>query len=83
MTLSDYRMLKTLGYGLIALSTLAWIAVFIVPFLDLSVGQIAAFITALIIFAEVTFYLAILLLGKPLWQKIKQTLSNKLNRSVD
>lgn len=76
-------MLKTLGYGLIALSTLAWIAVFIVPFVDLSVGQIAAFITALIIFAEVTFYLAMVLLGKPLWQKIKQTLSNKLNRSVD
>jgi ABC-type xylose transport system permease subunit len=76
-------MLKTLGYGLIALSTLAWIAVFIVPFLDLSVGQIAAFITALIIFAEVTFYLAILLLGKPLWQKIKQLIHNKLKPPID
>lgn len=76
-------MTKILGFSLIALSTLAWIAVFIVPFLDFSVAQIAAIITVLIIFAEVTFYLAILLLGKPLWQKIKQLIHNKLKPPID
>ncbi len=69
---------KPLGYFLIAVSTLAWLAVFVIPFLDFDALQIAGIITALIIIGEVTFYIAILLLGKPFWEKIKHKLLDKI-----
>lgn len=72
---------KPLGFSLIAISAIAWIAVFIIPFLDFEALEIAGIITALIIFAEICFYLAILLLGKPLWNKLKQNLLEKLDKA--
>lgn len=69
---------KPLGYALIALSSIAWLAVFAIPFLDYDLFAIAGIITALIIFAEICFYIAILLLGKPLWEKLKASLLSKL-----
>lgn len=72
---------KPLGFSLIAISALAWIAVFIIPFLNFETLQIAGMITALIVFAEICFYLAILLLGKPFWNKLKQNLLELLNQA--
>jgi len=69
---------KPLGYFLIALSTMAWSAVFVIPFLDYDALEIAGIITALIIVGEVAFYIAILLLGKPFWEKIKHKLMQAL-----
>lgn len=75
-------LIKPLAYTLIAISTIAWTMVFIIPFLDYSVAEIAGIITALIIIGEVAFYLAILLLGKPLWEKIKAYFLAKLPKEV-
>lgn len=66
---------------LMVLSTIAWTLVFVIPFLDYSATAMAGMITGLIVLGEVSFYIAILLLGKPMWQKIKayckETLSEK------
>lgn len=69
---------KPLAFLLIGISTIAWTAVFVIPFLDYDALEIAGIITALIIIGEVAFYLAILLLGKPLWNKIKAKLLSKI-----
>lgn len=57
--------------------------VFVIPFLDYSVAEITGIVTVLIIAGEVTFYLAILLLGKTVWNKMKETLLSKLNKLKD
>ena len=72
---------KALGFILIGLSALAWITVFIIPFLELEVLQIAGIIAALIIFAEICFFIAILLLGKPFWNKLKQEVITRVNKA--
>lgn len=63
------------GYILLALSVLAWIVVPAVPFLVSGLREGAAFVTGLIIVGEVSFFLALLLLGKDLVRKLKQLLS--------
>ena len=76
--------IKPLAYTLIAISTIAWTMAFIIPFLDFSIAEIAGIITALIIIGEVAFYIAILLMGKPLWEKIKNYWIQKIsNHSKD
>ncbi|HHT00985.1 MAG TPA: transporter suffix domain-containing protein [Thiomicrospira sp.] len=74
--------IKPLAYTLFALSAIAWIGVFIIPFLDFSVAESAGIITALIVVGEVAFYIAILLLGKPLWEKMKAHLFAKLPTDI-
>ena len=69
---------KPIGFSLIALSLLSWLAVFVIPFMDYEMLEIAGIITALIIFGEVAFYIAILFLGKTYWQAIKQKLLDLL-----
>lgn len=71
---------KPLGYFLIALSTIAWTAVFVIPFLEFDLLEIAGIITGLIIIGEVAFYIAILLLGKSFWEKIKHKLLSKIDK---
>lgn len=72
---------KPLGYFLIGLSSLCWLAVFTIPFLDLETLEIAGIITALIIVGELGFYIAILLLGKPYWERIKDKLKQSLEKA--
>lgn len=55
---------KLAGYGLLAVCALAWLAVFIVPFLGLGLGRGAAIVTALIIVGEGAFVIGVALLGK-------------------
>ncbi|WEJ63540.1 transporter suffix domain-containing protein [Thiomicrorhabdus lithotrophica] len=71
--------IKPLAYTLMAVSTIAWTMVFVIPFLDFSVAEIAGIITLLIIIGEIAFYIAILLLGKPLWEKIKHYWLHKIS----
>ena len=61
---------KIIGYLLIALSTACWLSILAMPFLDFTKTQIAAGTTFLVIAGELTFYAAILLLGKEVWEKI-------------
>lgn len=64
-------MRKTLGYVMLAVACLAWVAIPVLPFLGISLSAAAAFTTGLIITGEVTFFVGIALLGKEAWKKIK------------
>ena len=74
---------KPVGYFLIAISLLTWLVVFSVPFLELEILAIAGIITGLVIFAEICFFVGILLIGKEVWQKFKQQLYAKLEEAKD
>ena len=71
-------MKKVIGYFLFVLSLLAWAAIAILPFLNLSIEMAAAITTALIVGGEIAFVFSIALLGKEFSGKIK-TFFNKLN----
>ena len=64
-------MKKVFGYLLFILSFCVWGLVALLPFLELSKGEIATATTLLIIGGEVAFLIAIALLGKDFWSKIK------------
>jgi hypothetical protein len=65
------KWVKTIGYITLLTSMILWLAIAIVPFLGYSKGQVAGIITGLIIAGEITFYLAIALLGKTIYNAIK------------
>ena len=64
-------MRKTLGYVMLVVACLAWVAILLLPFMGLSLATVATFTTGLIITGEVTFFAGIALLGKEAWNKIK------------
>ena len=77
-------MRKLLGYILLAISCVAWLAVPVVPFLTLSAIEKASWVGGIIIFAEIVWWLAVLLLGKEIiewcknaWQWFKCRLGFK------
>jgi hypothetical protein len=65
-------MKKAIGYFLFVLSFMAWAAIGILPFLNLSIEKSAAITTALIVGGEIAFVLSIALLGKEFLGKIKR-----------
>ena len=71
-------MRHVIGYFLFVLSFMAWAAIAILPFLNLSIEMTAAITTALIVGGEIAFVLSIALLGKEFLGKIK-SIFNKLN----
>jgi hypothetical protein len=71
-------MKKVIGYFLFVLSFMAWAAIAILPFLNLSLEMSAATTTALIVGGEIAFVLSIALLGKEFFGKIK-SFFNKFN----
>ena len=77
-------MRKLLGYSLLVISSIAWVIIPVIPFLSLSVAQKASWATAVFVFAEATWWLAMPLLGKEIidyskaaWQQCKAFLSRK------
>ena len=64
-------MRHVIGYFLFVLSFMAWAAIAILPFLNLSIEMAAAITTALIVGGEIAFVLSIALLGKEFLGKIK------------
>jgi len=60
-----------LGYTLFILCWLFWLLVPVIALIDISGSQKAFISGALIIAAEVAFWLSLLLLGKEFWEKIK------------
>jgi len=64
-------MRHVIGYFLFVLSFIAWAAISILPFLNLSIEMGAAITTALIVGGEIAFVLSIALLGKEFLGKIK------------
>ena len=71
-------MRHVIGYFLFVLSFMAWAAIAILPFLNLSIEMAAAITTALIVGGEIAFVLSIALLGKEFLGKIK-SFFNTLN----
>ncbi len=69
-------MKKIIGYILFVISFLAWAAIAILPFFDLSIAMASAITTALIISGEIAFYVSIILLGKEFFIKIKNYFKN-------
>jgi hypothetical protein len=69
-------MKKIIGYILFVISFLAWAAIAILPFFDLSIAMASAITTALIISGEIAFYVSIVLLGKEFFIKIKNYFKN-------
>ena len=62
---------KIIGYFLFVVSFIAWAAIAILPFLNLSIEMVAAVTTILIVGGEVAFVLSIALLGKEFLEKLK------------
>lgn len=62
---------KAAGYILLVFSCLAWAAIFALPLFEISIGEVAALTTGLIVVGEATFLLGIALLGRDAWDKIK------------
>ncbi len=70
-------MKKLFAYILFVLSFVAWGVIVLLPFLDLTKGQIASFTTVLVILGEVFFWFALVLLGKEFWTNIKAFFTRK------
>jgi hypothetical protein len=75
---------KPLGYSLLLVSCLAWAALPIIPFLPYAGAQLVAWAAVTFIFAEITWWLAVVLLGPELlgwfrgcWQKCKALLPGR------
>jgi len=62
---------KIIGYISLALSLIAWGAIALLPFIDISKGQVVGATTFLIIAGELLFWASVVLLGKEAWEKIK------------
>lgn len=77
---------KVLGYSLLIVSCIAWAALPIIPFLPLEGEQLAAWAAGVFIFAEITWWLSIALLGKELlewWQRYWEKLKALFPRQKD
>lgn len=61
---------KQLGFVLLAIVVMCWIAVPILPFFEFQYKAIV--ITAILIIGEILFVVTIALLGKEYWSKIKK-----------
>jgi hypothetical protein len=72
-------MIKLIGYIILGISILIWLAIPVIPFLGFSVGKITGITTGLIIAGEITFYLSIFLIGKEFLVKIKNKFKRKKN----
>ena len=68
---------KTLGFIVLAFACLIWIAMPFIGFLNLTKTELAIYLPSLLIFAEVLFFIAIALLGKEYWLKIKAFIKSK------
>ncbi len=70
---------KTTGYVLFVLSCLGWAVLPFIPFFPISTAAKAAWVAGSLIFAEVTWWLMVLLLGKEVidycrrgWRRLRE-----------
>ena len=69
--MKDLTIRKVAGFSLLALAVLTWVIVASLPFLGLSVAQLALGTTAIVIVGEGAFWLSMFFLGSQYWQTIK------------
>ena len=66
------RLRRILGFLLLLISTIAWFALPVIPFMDASVEDRAIYVSVTFIFAEITWWLCIPLLGKEIWALMRR-----------
>jgi hypothetical protein len=76
-------MVKIAGYILLAISCLLFLMILLVPFLNITKGQMAGLTTGLIIAGEILFYLSLILLGKTFYAKIKKLFSFRKSKNKE
>lgn len=76
-------MVKTVGYIILAISSLSFIMILVVPWLGFSKIQIAGITTGLIITGEILFYLSLFILGRSFYDKIKSKLKFRKTKKND
>ncbi|MFA6400229.1 MAG: transporter suffix domain-containing protein [Salinivirgaceae bacterium] len=68
------KLVKAIGYTLLAVSCILFLLILIVPWFDISKKQMAIITTSLIVAGEILFYTSVFLIGKSfiekLWQKL-------------
>lgn len=62
---------KTIGFIILGLACLIWIITPMIGFLNLTDRQLAIYLPLLIVLGEIFFLIAIALLGKEYWIKVK------------
>jgi hypothetical protein len=75
----DRRARKLIGYTLLGVSCIDWTLFVIVPFLPLETAVMAAWLGGLFIFGEITWWLAVPLLGKEFIEFIKRWWSRSMD----
>lgn len=75
------KFLKVLGYILLILSFVFWASAILIPFVFEKNVSLALTPTFIII-GEVSFYLSILLLGKQIWNRIKNFFKVRKSRTL-
>jgi len=75
-------MKKIIGYILLAISTLAWTLILVIPFFGFAGSEVAAGITGLIITGEVSFFAGLALLGKQAWEQIKSYIAKLFKKET-
>jgi len=68
------ELFKLAGYIILSISCLLFILIPVVPWFDLTGGQIAGITAGLLIAGEILFYLSLIILGRSFYQKIKNKL---------
>lgn len=71
------KLMFRIGIVLFGLACLGWLGFLIVPFLPLPAKTKAILATSMLVFAEVIFWVAVLLTGKEFLQKHKRFLNPK------
>ena len=68
---------KIIGFIVLGFACLIWVIMPFIGFFNLSTKQIAIYLPTLIILGEILFLIAIALLGKEYWIKIKDFVKTK------
>jgi len=68
------ELFKVVGYILLSISCLLFILIPVVPWFDFSGGQIAGITAGLLIAGEILFYISLIILGRSVYNKIKNKL---------
>jgi len=68
------KLIRTIGYIVLITSFLMFVLILVVPWFDFSKKEIAGITTILIVASEILFYLSIFILGRSIYDKIKNKL---------
>lgn len=68
------RLRRLAGYLLLALSALAALAIFALPFLGVTLAEGTVIAVGLVVLAEVGYFAGLALVGRDLWQRLRSQL---------